>query len=127
MVIEALKEKTFIPTWNGNSELPESEQIRVVHRFAKPDERKRYIYTKDIRISGDGEMRDLEYVQDQAGLVKLLVTKIENIEVRIGDTSVAIDTVEKLYGTAGVPQMLVSEIERYMLTASPEVDSDFLA
>lgn len=42
MVIEVRKEATFVPEWNGNRELPESEQIQVVHRFLTPGEKQKY-------------------------------------------------------------------------------------
>ena len=127
MVIEVEKEKVFVPTWNGNAELPESEQIRVTHRFPKAGERKKYIYTKNVQISSGGEMRDLEYVQDEEGLVRLLVTKITGLEIKTGKKSVKVESGADLYETPCVPQALVSEIEQRILRATPEVDADFLS
>ena len=127
MVIEVEKERVFVPVWNGNRELPESEQIRVTHRFPKAGERKQYIYTKNVQISSGGEMRDLEYVQDEQGLVKLLVTKIAGLEIQTGKKKVKVETGAELYDTPGVPVRLVTEIEQYILSASPEVDADFLS
>jgi len=68
----------------------------------------------------------MEIVQDLMGIVKAIVTKIENLEISCDGKVVKIDKPEKLY-TSNVPQGLVAEIEAHMLNVSPEVDTDFLS
>jgi len=128
MIIEVAQEKVFIPKWNKNNELPESEQIKVTHRFLKAGERKKYIYLDDIKVTSDGKVSDdgRSFHQDEQGLVKALVKKIENLSISVNDKVTDVKTAEQLYDTVGVPTNLVAEIEAHMLTASPEVDKDFL-
>lgn len=130
MIIEVDNERTYIPRWNENRESEDGEQIKVTHRFLKAGERKKYIYTKPLKLSMDtGTVSgDVEYVQDEQGICKALITKIENLQVKDKKSGavVKVESATALYNTPGVPQGLVSEIESYMLTASPEVDGDFL-
>lgn len=129
MIIEVDNERVFVPKYKGNREQDETEQIKITHRFLKAGERKKYIYTKPLRLSMETGtvVDDVEYVQDEQGITKALITKIEGLEVKDKktDKAVKIETVTALYN-ASVPQALMSEIENYMLTASPEVDTDFL-
>jgi len=127
LIIEVKKEDTYIPRWKGNRELPEDEQIKVHHRYLMPGERKKYLYTKPLVLDmGTGEVdTHVEYVQDERGIVETLITKIENLSIKSGSKEQKITTGKALY-TSGVPHMLVTELEQYMLTVSPEVDADFL-
>jgi hypothetical protein len=120
MKVEVLKEKTFEPRYRGNLKLPESERIRVFHRFLTPDERSRYIYTKPMDIGSKSDGR-IDYVQDEKGITKAIVTKIENYSIISDGIEVKIDTADKLYTTPGVSPNLIVEIESYCLLASPEV------
>jgi hypothetical protein len=120
MRIEVVKEKTFEPTYGGNLELPASERVRVFHRFLTPAERNKFIYTKPIKI-GAGQDGSMEFVQDEEGIARAIITKIENLEILIGDKPMKIATAKALYETEGVPPDLVREIELYCFTASPEV------
>ena len=127
MIIEVKKEDTYIPRWNGNREQPEDEQIKVHHRYLMPGERKKYLYTKPLVIDmGTGEVDSkVEYVQDERGIVETLVTKIDNLSISVNGKEQKVTTGKQLY-TSSLPQMLVTEIEQYLLTVSPEVDADFL-
>lgn len=128
MRIEVKAEDIYIPRWNNNRGLPEDEQIKITHRFLLGGERKKYIYTKPMqadKFTGELDSK-VDYIQDGQGIAKAIVTKIEGLEVACGDKVVKVDTIEKLYTTSGVNQVLIAEIESAMLLASPEVDKDFL-
>lgn len=129
MVIEVKRESEFIPEWNGNRDLDEKEQITIVHRFLKPGERQKYIYVEPIEFdySGEKTVPKSRYVQNSAGVAKAVITGIKNLSINQDGKEIVVDTVGKLYDTEGVPQALVSEIEAYLLNASPEVDRDFLS
>lgn len=120
MRIEVAKEKSFEPSYGGNLDLPVSERIRVFHRFLTGAERNKFIYTKPIRI---GSMSDgsMEFVQDEEGITRAIINRIENLEIVIDKKAVKITTAKALYETEGVPSGLVREIEMYCFTASPEV------
>lgn len=122
MKIEVKDREVFIPQWNSNKDAPESEQIRVHYKYLNQGDRSRYIRVeKETKFSSDGKP-EMALYQDQAGLTKAMVTLIENLTV--GKTDVK--TANQLYETPGVPAALVAEIEGHMLSAEPEVDSDFL-
>lgn len=128
MIIEVDNERTYTPAWNNNRQ--GGEPITITHRFLKAGERKKFIYTKPIRLNvGEGTVADeVDYIQDQEGIAKALITKIENLKVKDkkSDKVIEIKDINTFYQTSGIPQALVSEIENYILTASPEVDTDFL-
>ena len=128
MIIEVDNERTYTPAWNNNRQ--SDEPIVITHRFLKAGERKKFIYTKPIRLNvGEGTVSDeVDYIQDQEGIAKALITKIENLKVKDkkSDKVIEVKDINTFYQTSGIPQALVSEIENYILTASPEVDTDFL-
>lgn len=129
MIIEVKNEDTFIPTWNGNDKLPESEQIRVVHRFLLPGEYRKYVHTGPLVMSREtGKLDDkLELVQDQEGITRAVVKKIENLSIKVNGKEKQIKDIASLYNEA-VPRALLQEIEIHLLNhASPEVDEDFLS
>ena len=129
MIIEIKKQDTFVPEWNGNHKLSEEERIEVDHRFLKPGERKKFVHLEPMELdySGDKPQTKTRYVQDVEGLTRAIIVNIRNLVIKHGDKEIVIDTSDKLYNTEGIPQELVSEIEGYMLNASPEVDKDFLS
>lgn len=129
MIIEVKNNDTYVPLYGGNRDLPEADQIKVNHRYLLPGERKKYLHTEPIVLDmATGEIdKKVKYIQDESGIVKAIVTSIQNLEVKAGKKTVKVDTAEKLYSTSGVPQSLVVEIETKMLNVSPEVDKDFLS
>ena len=129
MIIEVKNKDTYIPLYGGNRDLPEADQIKIHHRYLLPGERKKYLHTEPIVLDMDtGEVdRKVKYIQDESGIVKAIVTKIENLNIKVGSKTVKVDTAEKLYSTSGIPQKLIVEIEMKMLNVSPEVDQDFLS
>lgn len=128
MIIEVKNKDVYIPSYSGNRELPDSEQIKVNHRFLLPGERQKYVYTKDVKVNKlEGTVdSNVEAIQDMKGITKAIVTDIENLNIKCDKKTIKVDTIEKMYITSGVPQKLVAEIEINMLLASPEVDDDFL-
>jgi hypothetical protein len=129
MIIEVKDKGTFIPRYGGNKKQPTAEQIKVNHRFLLPGERKSYLFTRPIVMDINTGKVDskVEYVQDEQGIAKAIITSIENLQVKCNGEIVDIKTANDLYNTNGVPQGLVTEIELYMLSVTPEVKEDFLS
>jgi len=127
MVIEVKNKDVFIPKYNGNDKLPDSEQIKVFHRFLLPGERKKYIYTKPMILDKmTGKLNpSVDFVQDEKGIAQAIITGFENLKISIDGKELEIKTVDEIY-THDVPSTLVAEIESHMLFVSPEVDRDFL-
>ena len=126
MIIEVKDRETYVPEFKGNANLGEDAQIRVHYRYPKPGERARFFgMNKDMDVRTDDKgntSTQPTFRYDPAGLVKLIVTRIENL--RVGKTDVT--TGAMLYDTPGVPSALISEIENAIMNAEPEVDEDFL-
>jgi hypothetical protein len=123
MIVEILKEKTWEPTWRKNQKLPAADRIRVTHRFLTPGEQRKFCYFEPVEIETDsGKVaKRSRFIQDAAGITRAIVKRIDGYSLRKGGEVVVIDTVEKLYGTEGVSNALVSEFEAYCLNADPEV------
>lgn len=128
MIIEVKNKDTFVPTYGGNDKLPEGEQIKVHHRFLLPGERKKYVYTRPVKVDKlKGKVdSNVEAVQDEEGICRAIITSIDNLDIKCADKTVKVDTVKKMYDTSGVPSALVAEIEVNMLIVSPVVDAEFL-
>ena len=129
MIIEVKNEDTFIPTWNGNDKLSESEQIKVVYRFLLPGEKKKFIHTGPVVLDRETGKLDskIEFIQDTEGIARAVVKKIENLSISSGGKEKKITSIDALYAEA-IPGGLVTEIEMYLLNnASPEIDEAFLA
>lgn len=124
MRIEVAREKVYIPIYNGNRERPVSEQIRVFHRFLTPSERSTFVRLAPIKFLNGKMIEEREYIQDEEGIARCIIIKIENLEIAIGDETVVIDSAAKLFDTASVPYELVQEIKLYCFTATPEITRD---
>jgi hypothetical protein len=126
MKVSVRKENVFVPEWNGNREESESEQIKVVYRYPTVTEKERFLYTKPIKVTGEGA-GEIEFVQDAQGLAKSIIKRVENLTLDVDGKERQIKTANDLYSVEGVPSELVREIEIHLVNASPGVDSDFLA
>jgi len=118
MIIDVVKEKVYVPEWNGNRELPEEEQIKVTHRFLSPTERKKY-YNHEI----DSDYK-VQPKLDPGGHARAVITKIENLSINIGGAAKPIRTGADLYTTNGVPWRLTDEIETYLVKEDAEADTN---
>ena len=127
MIIEVKNEGFYHPKFNGNRDLPEAEQIKIIHRFLLPGERKTYLHTEPIKMDiGTGKVNtNVNYIQDEQGITKAILTGIENLKISVDGKEKVIKTALDLYNNP-VPNSLVTEIEIYLLNVSPEVDKDFL-
>lgn len=141
MIIEVKNSDVFIPDYMNNikdlkqkgkvvkKKLDEKEQIKVNHRFTTPGERQKYIYTEEVmvdKLKGTFDSK-VKSVMNLEGLTKAIVTSIDNYSIKKDGKEIKIDTIEKLYDTQGVDEVLVARIETAMLLCSPEVDTDFLS
>lgn len=118
MKIKVKKTDVYIPRFNGNDE--EKEPIKVHFRFLTSAERSDYIAILPVKVK-DGEP-EIELKQDNAGMVRKMVKRIENLEIETEGKTVLIDDTEKLYNTEGVPFALIQEIEGALASASAAVD-----
>lgn len=119
MKIKVKKSDVFIPAWNGNAE--DESPIKVHYRFLTASERDDFIGVEPVKVV-DGEP-EITVRQDNGGLAKKMITRIENMEIDNGLKPVVIDDAAKLYNTQGVPSVLIKEIEGAMATATAVIDT----
>ena len=129
MIVEVKRDDVFVPEYNGNRNEHSESQIKVHYRFLAAGERKRYVYRNDTEVYGDAgtaEKSDagfrMKIVQDRPGLVRAMVTRIDNYGVSVDGSITNVVAASDLYTVIGVSQELVTEIEQAMVDASPEVD-----
>jgi hypothetical protein len=120
------KSDVFIPDWQGNLDLPESEQVRFHYRFLGSAERDKYIYRKPMEYTfdakGEGQFGKVEMVQDGKGIAMRMVTRIENLEVEKEDgTVVSVDNITDFYKHPMAD--LAGLVEAHMLEATAVVDT----
>lgn len=144
MKINYKKSDIFIPEWEGNKDLPDNEQIKFHHRFLTTEERMRFVYwepytqgqiaTLMVYSNVEGMTEDeaekavakanRRYVQNSAGIAKVITTKIENL-IMIDETGheFVIDTIDKFYKCIDAFAALRAEYEQYCLNLSAKVET----
>ena len=123
MIVELKRTDTYIPEWNDNKELPETEQIKFLHKFLGAADRKQYVYNKPIEFSQSkdiDQVSKLEIVTDGQGIARKCVTSIENLSVNIDGKTTAIEDIATFYKYAFSD--LAAELEAYMLECTAVVD-----
>lgn len=119
MKIKVKKTDSYIPKWNDNDK--EKDPMTVHFRFLTAGERGEFVGVEPVKFH-DGEP-EITVKQDNSGLAKKMITRIENFEMEVGTKKVLIDDVTKLYETEGIPAVLIKEIEGALSTASAVVDT----
>lgn len=86
MIVQVSLEREFVPKFNGNRELPASEQIKVIHKAPSVALREKYTPRTQIRYNFDeaGKPRGgtAEIDVDRASIVAGMVTRFENLGYR---------------------------------------------
>jgi hypothetical protein len=57
--IKLARTDTFVPKWNGNRELPESEQVKIEYRFMTCEEEEKYSALRPVFSADKTEVRDV--------------------------------------------------------------------
>lgn len=117
MKIKVRRTDVFIPKWMDNEE--QAEPIKVHYRFLTISERHKYQGVEPVEVGANGEPV-IRVRQDNEGMARKMITRIENFVLDDGRETV-IDDAAKLYNTPGVPPELVAMIEAEMVAASSEV------
>lgn len=86
MVITLSKTITFVPEFNGNSELPAGEQVQVILKNLSVAEKER-IRNKvrpKVRYDKDGSIQgmEMELGADKDSLLSCMVQRIDNLTVK---------------------------------------------
>jgi hypothetical protein len=104
----------YIPSWNGNKKLPETEQIKISWRYPSAEE------VKEIRKPSDPKtvVRKGKIVADEMEMsvklddlfaIRTLITKIENLNVLNKDVTDGAELL-KTPGLNGLVQEISTEI-----------------
>ncbi len=127
MKITFREENIFVPEFEGNDKLPESEQIKVYWNYPNSAEAQDIRGFRNPRMTISGkkakkkadEAMEVEVFVDSILAVKKLVYKIENLEVN----GQRIETGEVLTLTKGMAA-LVSEISAEILATMDRTKDD---
>lgn len=120
MIVELLditRDTTFVPEFNGNKDLPESEQIHIHYR--KPTlELKRRLLKYDMKYINDenGKMRvEAVSLPDRDALLNGMVMSIENCGYLDGDRERSIVNAKELCSGPVEFEPLVTEVYNYFV------------
>lgn len=119
MILEVAREKTWVPTFNGNDKADEADKVRFVHRFLSPSERRKYYNWHNL-----DENNKVRPHIDITGHAQAVLTRVENLTLKVDGTEKVIKGAKDLYETPGIPQSLIEEWEAYIVGADPQVDTD---
>jgi hypothetical protein len=114
MKIVFKEENIFIPGFNGNKKLPDSEQIKIYWRYPNSEEVKDIRTRSNPKVVFEGKKisergMEIEIIINDLLAVKKLVSRIENLEVsgqRILDGEILIKTA----GLSGLVTEISTEI-----------------
>lgn len=140
MKVNISKEGRFIPEWEGNRDLPESEQVVVEYTALTGEQRKKYTHKEKplytVEVEGKTEDEIEEQIQDQTRKVELRIwtdddkiaaasnIRIGNLEDTDGDP---LDTWDKILKAPHTKEnqlsVLVTEVESELGTLAKETDT----
>jgi len=140
VIINVKRANVFIPTFNGNRDLPDSEQIKFHHGFLTTEEREEFVYVKnftqggidklvstigdDFDMDAYAEANDREVIQDSKGIAKKITTKIENLVIEDeSGVKETLDTIDKFYTAPDAFAQMRAEYEAYVLNLSAKAES----
>lgn len=108
----------YIPTWNGNKDLPQDEQIKIHYKFPTTNQRERYVKKYPAEIESGHNIVKLKIETDDKAMFRQLVTRIENLEAEDKQSGQIkkIEKPEDLLEARGV-EALYDEITAYLLNA----------
>ncbi len=140
MKVNVSRQGIYIPKWEGNRKLEESDQMVVEHEFLSHEQRRRYVHVErpnySIEVAGKSDKEIEEQLENQTRMVQFKAwddkediaiackPKIKNLEDEDGN---AIDTWDKLLKAPQTKEnqlsVLVAEITDYLSDLSKEKDS----
>lgn len=107
----------FIPTWEGNSELPVNEQIRVKHK-APTIAMKERLFPREFNLTQEAQGKDfttsMSIRVDRKKVIAEMTLSIDNCAYETPDGAIKkITTVEQLMDAPADLDTLVEEIYTY--------------
>lgn len=107
MKIKATLDDVYVPEWNGNRDLPETEQVSVEIKWPTTEQRESL---KSIKFTKD---QDVTFTFNTRLILNEHIGKISNLEVSLNGKPVKIDTGKDLAGTRVLAlQGLIDELKR---------------
>ena len=125
MEIMIRREAVWEPDWNGNLDLPEAERVKFHHRFLTVDERDEFFYLEPLTQAQivAGELTSRRFIQNEKGLAKRLVTKIENLAYVENGVTVKVEDINRFYTSPDCFGNLPVLLEAHLLGVTAQVDS----
>ena len=108
MRVSVKRTDVYIPEWNGNRKLPESEQVRVHYHFLSFEEQEQIV---SVDNSGNTKLNFAAGVSAQ-------VDKVENLTIDVDGKDVQIKTGADLVNNAAVDRLAL-EVWRHLNAVDP--------
>jgi hypothetical protein len=87
MIVTVSREKTYIPQWNGNRDLPPGEQVVAHYKAGSFDLRSRLLPDPQVKFSYDKDGNPTggsgEVSLDKKGIVRGMLIRIDNLSVEV--------------------------------------------
>lgn len=118
MKIRAIKiDKRFVPTWNGNKDLPTTEQM-VIHFKRIPGTSEKSVY-QNMSFDTQGKIQ-LNY--NDSLLVQSFIDRIDNLEIEVDGKDKKIENGKDLaFANASQLSDLLTEIRSYLFPDADEL------
>lgn len=114
MKIKLSRTDIYIPKWNGNRSLPESEQVKVEYRYMTCEEEERFSVLRPIYNMAEGKTQDvaIDYKTFANDIWKACVKKVSGLQDEAGAEITESKKVADIPGMYSLITEVVAEIKR---------------
>jgi hypothetical protein len=114
MKIKLSRTDIYIPNWNGNRSLPESEQVKIEYRFMTCEEEERFSLIRPIYNVSDGKTQEISinYEAHANDIWRTCVKKVNGLVDETGAEIIDPKKVAEIPGMYNLITEIVAEIKR---------------
>jgi hypothetical protein len=124
MRIKIALDSVFVPTWNGNRDIDEKEQVKVFFRFLTGPERDGIYMTEPLEYDTEGKVGGMKIrIEDfYKKMMKTCIKRIENLETE-DETGNVVNVIEgeQLFNYGELAD-LYREVRDFLLEANNPID-----
>ena len=119
MKIKLSRTDIYIPNWNGNRSLPESEQVKVEYRFMTSEEEERFSLIRPVYNMADGKTQEIAVNYDihANDIWRVCVKKVNGLQDENGAEIADPKKVAEIPGMYSLITEVVAEIKRGLTEA----------
>ena len=119
MKVKLSRTDIYIPNWNGNRSLPESEQVKVEYRFMTCEEEERFSVVRPVYNMAEGKTQEItvNYDLHANDIWRACVKKVSGLQDEAGVEITEPKKVADIPGMYSLITEVVAEVKRGLTEA----------